>query len=64
MPDACKIKLIKKFLQKIKFFRLKIMRLWASYKKKMKEIFFFFFTSLKLKSMKKRVGSGVGSGAG
>ncbi len=36
--NACKIKFKKKLLQKIKFFRLKMICLWASFKKK---IFFF-----------------------
>ncbi len=46
---------------KIKFFRLKITWLWASYKKKIwkKNIIF-----ASCKSMKKKVGSGVGSGSG
>jgi hypothetical protein len=44
-------------LAKIKFLRLKIMCLWLSYKKKYgKKI-------ASLKSLKKEVGSGVGSGS-
>jgi hypothetical protein len=44
------------------FLRLKMMCLWASYKKKFKKYEKkFFLASLKL--MKKGVGSGVGSGS-
>jgi hypothetical protein len=49
-----------KFKQKIKFFRLKMMCMWASYKKKSEEKICFLAS---LKSMKKGVGSGVGSGS-
>ncbi len=44
-----------KIFRKIKFIRLKIMRLWAVFKKNLEKK--YFFTSLK--SMKKRVGSGA-----
>jgi hypothetical protein len=49
-----------RFQQKIKFFRLKMMYLWASYEKKVWGKKFL----ASLKSMKKGVGSGVGSRAG
>jgi len=60
--NACKKKFQHKILPNNYFFRLKIMCLWTSYKKKKKNGKNIFFVSLK--STKKGIGSGSWAGSG